>query len=263
MRIGESFDTVMRLLVLALVAVTTVIGGRASSQELDALRVYSSNGVRSVLQEMQPEIERAIGRTLAFQFSTSRDLTDRISANEAFDVAILTPSLVNDLIAARKVVPDSRNEFARVGVGVGSRAGAPLKSVGTLDELRQTLLEAESIAFGQSGQSRRTNEASFEALGIADDMRRKTRLTGPGEAPGLVADGDIELVLTLVSELLREPGVQFLGPLPPEVQGYVDFAAGVSTNTPNRAPAAAFVEFLSTPAFIAELERNGLERIGP
>jgi molybdate transport system substrate-binding protein len=263
MRFGASFGIVLRLLPFALVAATTVIGGRALSQDDDALRVYSSNGVRSVLQGMQPEIERAIGRRLAFQFSTSRDLTDRISADEAFDVAVLTPSLIDDLIAVRKVVPDSRNEFARVGVGVGSRAGAPVKSVGTLNELRQTLLEAETIAFGQSGQSRRTNEASFEALGIADDMRAKTRLTGPGEAPILVANGDIELVLTLVSELLREPGVQFLGPLPPDVQGYVDFAAGVSANTPDAGSAEAFVEFLSTPAFIAELERNGLEPIDP
>jgi len=234
----------------------------AFAQQPEALRVYSSNGVRVVLQEMRPQIEEAIGRQLAFEFSTSRTLTDRIAANEPFDVAVLTPSLIEELSALQKILPGSQAEFARVGIGVGARAGAPAKRVGTLDELRQTFLEAQSIAFGANGQSRRTNEASFEALGIADEMRGKTTLTGAGEAPVLVADGQIEIVLTLVSELLREPGVQFLGPLPPEVQGYVHFAAGVSATVRSPDAAEAFVSYLSTPAFIASLEKHGLGPVG-
>lgn len=253
----------MRYLLSALFAAIAIASSWASAQDDDVLRVYSSNGVRIVLQEMQPQIEQAIGRRLTFQFSTSRNLTDRIAANEAFDVAILTPSLIDELTELRKMVPESRNEFARVGIGVGSRQGTPVASVETLDELRQTLVEAESVAFGANGQSRRTNEASFETLGIGDEMRSKTRLTGAGEAPVLVAEGEIELVLTLVSELLREPGVQFLGPLPLEVQGYVDFAAGVSAGALDPGAAGEFISFLSTPAFIATLEKHGLEPRGP
>ena len=253
----------MRYLLSAVVAAIAIASSWVLAQDSDALRVFSSNGVRIALQEMQPQIEQAIGRRLVFQFSTSRDLTDRIAANEAFDVAILTPSLIDELTALRKMVPESRNEFARVGIGVGSRQGALIKSVGTLNQLRQTFLEAESVAFGANGQSRQTNEASFETLGIEDEMRSKTRLTGAGEAPVLVAEGEIELVLTLVSELLREPGVQFLGPLPPEVQGYIDFAAGVSTGALDPDTAGAFASFLSTPVFITTLEKHGLEPIGP
>ena len=233
------------------------------AQETGELRVYSSNGVRVVLQELQPQIEQATGRRLVFEFSTSRNLTGRLAADEAFDVAVLTPSLIDELTELRKIVPESRNEFARVGIGVASRRGTPVKPVATLDELRQTFLEAESVAFGASGQSRRTNEASFEVLGIGDAMRSKTRLTGAGEAPVLVADGEIELVLSLVSELLREPGIQFLGPLPAEVQGYVDFEAGASTGALDPDAAGAFISFLSTPVFIASLEKHGLEPIGP
>ena len=253
----------MDCLKTALLAVTLLGSGTVVAQDGDVLRVYSSNGVRVVLQEMQPQIEQAIGRRLEFEFSTSRDLTDRIAADEAFDVAVLTPRLLDELTDAEKVAPDSRRQFAQVGIGVASRRGTPAKAVGTLDELRQTFLEAESIAFGARGQSRRTNEASFETLGISDEMRGKTRLTGAGEAPVLVADGEIELVLSLVSELLREPGIQFLGPLPAEVQGYVDFEAGVSAKARDSRAASAFIDFLSTPAFIASLERHGLESIEP
>ncbi len=244
-------------------AALSLVGSGALAQDEGVLNVYSSNGVRIVLQEMQPQIEQAIGRRLTFQFSTSRNLTDRIAADEAFDVAILTPSLIDGLVEQRKIVPASRSEFARVGIGVASRRGTPIKPVGTLDELRQTFLEAESVAFGASGQSRRTNEASFETLGIAAQMQRKTRLTGPGEGPVLVADGEIELVLSLVSELLREPGIQFLGPLPAEVQGYVDFAAGVSADAADPDGARALIGYLANPAFVEALGRHGLEPIAP
>jgi len=248
---------------LGTLATALALCSSALAQHSEALRVYSSNGVRVVLQEMLPQIEEAIGRNLVFEFSTSRTLTDRIAANEAFDVAILTPSLIDELSALQKILPGSQTEFAQVGIGVGSRAGAPARSVGTLDELRQTFLEAESIAFGANGQSRRTNEASFEALGIADEMRNKIRLTGAGEAPVLVAEGEIDLVLTLVSELLREPGVQFLGPFPPEIQGYVHFVAGVSASASDPDATEAFVSYLSAPAFIASLEKHGLGPVSP
>ena len=159
--------------------------------------------------------------------------------------------------------PGSRNEFAQVGIGVGSRQGTPAKSVDTLEDLRQVFLEAESVAYGANGQSRRSNEASFQTLGINAEMQSKARLTGPGEAPGLVAEGEIELVLTLVSELLREPGVQLLGPLPPEVQAYVHFEAAMSRSTEDPDTARALINFLSTPAFGAALRNNGLEPIAP
>ena len=248
---------------LGTLAVALAMCGSALAQNTETLRVYSSNGVRVVVEEMRPQIEEAIGSSLVIEFSTSRTLADRIAAGDPFDVAILTPSLIDELYALGKILPGSQTEFARGGIGVGSRAGTAAKPVGTLDELRQTFLEAESIAFGANGQSRRTNEASFEALGIADEVQGKIRLTGAGEAPVLVADGEVELVLTLVSELLREPGIQFLGPLPPELQGYVYFAAGVSASASDPDAAQAFISYLSSPAFVASLENHGLEPVSP
>ncbi|MFL2546630.1 MAG: molybdate ABC transporter substrate-binding protein [Candidatus Rariloculaceae bacterium] len=245
--------------IFALAAV--LAAGWALAQTEEALRVYSSNGVRVVLQEMQPQIEQAIGQRISFELSTSRTLVEQIESGEHFDVALLTPALIDGLIASQHVNAGSRQDFARVGIGVGSREGTPATSVATLDDLRQTFLAAKSIAFGANGQSRITNEGSFETLGIADEMRPKTRLTGAGEAPGLVAEGEIELVLTLVSELLREPGVQFLGPLPAEVQGYVDFSAGTSATTGDAAASEALIAYLYSPAFIESLEKHGLEPI--
>jgi molybdate transport system substrate-binding protein len=231
------------------------------AQGSDVLTVYASNGVRVVLEELQPRIEQVIGKQLSYEMSTSRTLVERIEAGEAFDVAILTPALVDGLIASGNVKLNTRNTFSQVGIGVASREGTPVKSVATLNDLRDTLLDAESVGFGANGQSRRTNEASFETLGIAEQMRGKTRLTGAGEAPGLVAEGELELVLSLVSEVVRHPGIQYLGPLPAEVQGYVQFASGLSAGTEDPTTAQSFIAFLSAPEFRAVLEKHGLEAI--
>ena len=114
----------MKFLLSALAAVTAAANMCALAQDSGVVRVLSSNGVRVVLEEMQPQIEQSIGRRLAFEFSTSRTLTNRIEAGEAFDVAILTPRLIDELISLQKVTPGSSNEFARVGIGVGSPTGS-------------------------------------------------------------------------------------------------------------------------------------------
>jgi molybdate transport system substrate-binding protein len=128
-----------------------------------------------------------------------------------------------------------------------------------MDDLRRVLLEATSVAYGASGQSRRTNEAAFEKLGIADAVHPKVRLTGPGEAPALVAAGEVDVVMTLVSELKREPGLQYLGPLPAEVQAYIDFAAGMAATVRDLAAAQALLDLLASPEVAGALESHGLE----
>ena len=253
----------MRSLFYALIVAGPFLSPYVVAQDSAALRVYSSNGVRIVLEEMRPQIEAAIGKPLSFQFSTARTLVQQLTDGAEFDVAVLTPALIDELIDAGRVAAGSRIDVARVGIGVGARQGTPARSVATPDELRSTLLAAGSVAFGANGQSRQTNEASFATLGITDAMRAKVRLTGPGEAPALVAAGEVDLVLTLISELLREPGVQFLGPLPAEVQAYIRFAAGTSAEAHDRAAAAAFVRVLSTADFAVALERHGLEPVTP
>jgi molybdate transport system substrate-binding protein len=227
-----------------------------------AVRVLSSNGVKSVVVLLQPDIERAIGRPLLIEFSTASSLKTKIETGEAFDVAILTPALVDDLIAQGRVAADSRADFARAGVGVGVRQGAPVADVSTPDALKNTLLNATSVVFTADGQSRNTIDLAFERLGIAEAMRPKTILKGPGEGPEVVAAGEAELVLTLVSEILPVPGLQFLGPLPDDLQAYVSFTAGRGIDSTESEAADALLEYLSGPTMAAALDAHGLEAAG-
>jgi molybdate transport system substrate-binding protein len=225
------------------------------------LRVASTNGVRGVLLELEAALETAVGRPIEFELSTARTLAARLAEGEPFDVALLTPSLIDELDRGGWVAASTRRDFARVGVGVGVAEGASYAGVATADALRATLLAAGSVAYGANGQSRQTNEAAFEALGIADAVRSKARLTGPGEAPRLVAAGEIDLVLTLVSELLHEPSVQFLGPLPAELQAYITFTAAMSARSTQSDAAAEFLRQLGSAEFQTTLQRHGLEPV--
>jgi molybdate transport system substrate-binding protein len=221
-----------------------------------AVRVLSTNGVKSAIEDLEPDLERAIGHPLAIEFSTSAALKTRIEQGEAFDVTILTSALVDDLIRQGKVSAGGRVDVGRVGVGIGAKASAPRVDVSTAEAFKKTLLDAKSVAFTADGASRATIDRAFERLGITSVMKPKFVLKGPGEAPAAVAAGEAEYVLTLASEIAPEPGVQLLGPLPAEVQGYVSFSAGRSPAARDARAADALLRQLVDPAVRASLKTH-------
>jgi len=151
--------------------------------------------------------------------------------------------------------------FARSGVGIGAASSDVERDVSTIDAMRATLLAAESVTLTADGQSRRVSEAAFEALGIVEQMERKIVLVGPGEGPHVVARGEAELVLTLISEIVPIEGLELVGPFPAELQDYVSFAAGISSASTQTAAARQLLEQLTSPAMIRALEPHGMEAL--
>jgi molybdate transport system substrate-binding protein len=235
----------------------------ANAQNSEVLRVLSSNGVRAAVEDMQAALEQELGLRLDIEFSTAAALARRIEGGEPFDVAILTPALIDTLVAGQKITANSKANFARTGIGIGARDGAIPTDLSTLDNMRDLLLAAESVAFTAEGQSRAAIDAAFERMGITDAMRGKSLLLGPGQAPGAVAAGQAELVLTLISEIVPVESLELLGPFPDEVQSYVTFAAGSSTATRAEAAARAFLAQLGAPVMTQALLAQGLEKADP
>lgn len=254
-----------RSLDLAIVAVLLANGACAGVQEpapeSTTLRLLSSNGVRAAIEAVQPQLETATGLRLSSEFSTAAALKREIDAGEPFDVAILTPALVDDLVAQGRAVAESRSDLARVGVGVGAREGAPRSDVSTPEALKQTLLDAKVVAYTAEGQSRATVNKAMSQLGIAAEVDAKSMLTGPGEGPGAVAAGKADLVMTLISEILI-PGVQLLGPFPPEMQNYIVFTAVRSPNARNVEGADSLLRYLTGPEVAGAMKTHALEPIG-
>jgi molybdate transport system substrate-binding protein len=234
--------------------------GPGPATEAAPLRLLSSNGVRAAIEAAQPQIEMALGLRLSAEFSTATALKRRIDAGEPFDVTILTPALIDDLVTQNKAVADSRADLARVGVGVGARDGAPRSDVSTPEALKRTLLDAKVVAYTAEGQSRATVDRALAQLGIVDIVAAKSMLTGPGEGPRAVAAGKADLVMTLISEILI-PGVQLLGPFPAEMQNYIVFTAARSPNARSAEAANALLRYLAGPDAAEILKAHALEPI--
>jgi molybdate transport system substrate-binding protein len=224
------------------------------------LRVMISDGMKTVVEELTPQIEHAMGRKLAVQFNSSKNLRDKIQAGEPFDAAILTSDVLDDLIKQGKIAPAGRAEISRTGLGVGVRAGAPKPDIRTPDALKKTLLAAKSISFNPTGASAAHTYDMFSRMGITDAVKPKLMLDAEAGRPQMnVAGGKTELVISLIPEIRFFPGVDLVGPIPPDYQSYVNFAGGIAANARDAEGAKALIQFLTGPAVVPVLKAKGME----
>ena len=230
----------------------------ASSAPAAELRLLASNGVKAAVEALKPQLEQATGSTLSIEFSTAATLRERIEKGEAFDVAILTDDAMDALVKAGKVSP-MLTKLARVGIGVGYRQGAAKPDVRTAAAMKQSLLNAQAIAYTGNGASRPAIDTMIERLGIAKEMRAKSHLTAAGSAPASVGKGESDLVLTLISEILPEPGVELAGPLPADFQAYLGFSVATSPKAAGDARAAKTIAVLHGSAAAATYKAKGME----
>src|SRR5260370_3830826 len=155
-----------------------------------AVRVLASNGVQGALNDIIPKCEHAVGHPLAVEFGTTATLKPRIEGGEAFDFTVLTSEAIDALIKEGKIAADSRANVARVGIGIGIRAGSPKPDVSMPEALKKTLLNAKSITYAAAGASRPPTDKMLSAMGIADALKPKTfLLTGAEETSAALRDG--------------------------------------------------------------------------
>jgi molybdate transport system substrate-binding protein len=249
----------MRKLILrsALAAVAFCLS--ASAAHAGQIRVLASTGMQAAVEALKPQFEKASGDTLSVEFSTTATLRDRIEKGEAFDVAVLTDEAIDALIKSDALDASSRAELARVGMGVAYRKGAKKPDVATAASLKKTLLDAKSVAYTGNGATRPLIDKMFDGMGIANEMKAKANLTPPASAPAAVAEGKSDIVISLVSEFVAEPGVAVAGMLPAEYQSFIQFAAVKGAKSANAKGADAFVKFLDGKSAEATYKAKGME----
>jgi molybdate transport system substrate-binding protein len=248
----------VRTLSLATLGVAAVLS--MSSARAADIKVLASNGVKSALEELAPAFERDTGNKLVISFGLAAALKRQIESGEVFDVAILTSAGIEDLAKQGKIDGASRAAIARSGVGIGIRKGGPRPDIGTPDALKRTLLAAKSITWAKEGQSGIYFAGLLEKIGIAEQMKPKVVPAASGVEVGkLVAGGQVELGVILVNELMAAPGVEVLGPLPPELQNYTVFHAGVGAGSKDSSAAKALIKFLTAPAAGTVFKAKGQE----
>jgi molybdate transport system substrate-binding protein len=248
-----------RLLPVAALTVLTSLASLAGAQTT-ALRVLCSNGMRAVVEDLKPQLERAAGQPLTIEYGTSAAVRRKIESGAGFDVAVLTVEVIDALAKGGKVAPASVAAIGRSPVGVGVREGAAVPDLATADGVKKAFLDAKSVTWVGSGAARAPVDKMLASLGIADAVAAKLALAQSVEE-GLdrVADGKSDLAVMLASELLPATGVKYAGAFPAPYKSYVSFAGAAGAGTHARAAADRFVAALRAPATLNTYAANGME----
>jgi molybdate transport system substrate-binding protein len=230
--------------------------GTAQAAELTVL---TSQGVVSAVRDLAPAFEKASGHKVMVSFEAGPSLMNKVNANAPADLVTHYPSAVDDLIKQGKVLAGTRTDFARGGVGLAVKSGAPKPDIGTPEAFKRAMLAAKSVAYSRAGASGLYMAKLMERLGIADAMRPKTRLVDGVPVAEIVAKGEAELGMQQINVLLPIAGVDYVGPLPGDLQDYVEFAAGVLTVSKEPEAAKAFTRFISSVEAVPLIKKSGME----
>jgi molybdate transport system substrate-binding protein len=226
------------------------------------LKVLTAGAFKQVLVAAQPDFERRTGHKLSIDNDTAGALQRRIGGGEAFDLVVSSPASLQPLRQAGKLADETPPALARVGIGVAVKPGTPVPPLATVDDFRRLLLQAKSIAMidpAAGGSSGIYLAQLFEKWGIADQVKAKAVLVQGGLVAERVMNGQAEVAVHQISEILAVPGVVLVGPLPAEIQNYTVYAGAVSAQAREGAAARQLLEALRSPATAELLKAKGME----
>jgi len=223
---------------------------------MSGIKVLSTIGMRTVLDEVTPAFERQNGVTVTRVYDSSVALMKRIDAGETGDAAVFTAGAIDELIARGTIA--TRTDLTRSFVGIAVRKGAPRPDISTPEAFRKTMLAAKSIARSETGASGLYFAGLIARLGLADALNPKI-IVQDGIVGRIAARGEAEIAVQQISELMQADGIDIVGPLPDELQSITVFSAGVFKNTAAADLATAYVAHLASPAFAAVIRLKGME----
>jgi molybdate transport system substrate-binding protein len=181
-----------------------------------------------------------------------------IDAGAIYDTAVSTSPVIDSLIKEGKLRADSRADVAYPVIGVGVRAGAPKPDIGTVEAFKRALLNAKSVAHSATGASGDHLKSIIERLGIAEEMKSKLRPMSADAIAQAVPSGQAEMIVVTAS-VIMVPRVDYVSPLPPELQFYNRFAAAVTANASETDASKQFIKLLSSPSAVGIYKTHGME----
>jgi len=248
--------TLERLAIAALVMLSPI---KAKAADIHVLVPPNMQGI---LTRLAPEFERASGHRLVIAYAPAPAVKDKVSAGSDADVAITLRPLMDDLNKSGKLkgIADVGRSFIAVAV----RAGATKPDISTLDAFKRTLLAAKSITYSdppKGGISGVYTARLIERLGLAADLKAKTKLVPPGDGSLVeaVTTGEAQIGIDQLSSLINKPGIDVVGNLPKEADVDIVMAAGVTSASTQPDAAQSLVQFLISPAGAAVVKDNGMQ----
>jgi len=225
------------------------------------IKILTSNSTLPVLDTLIPVYEKSSGNTVTVSADSAKAMVARIRGGESGDVLVLGNGAVKELTEAGFINGATRRGFARAIVGVGVRSGTPHPDISSVDAFRKTLLAARAIAHTVHGASGMYIPTLLEKLGIAAEMKAKT-VTRPGGYIGkVVVEGQADIALQQIPELLAVPGLDCVGPVPDAVQKSFETSIALFSNGTQAAAAQAMADFFANPVNTPLFREKGLEHV--
>jgi molybdate transport system substrate-binding protein len=253
----------IRICLTAVLAAAIMQGLMPQSAEAAEIKVISGGAFKTVLTALVAQYQTESGNTVAVTYRTIGQHMKLIaSGEETFDVAVLTPEAIEALAKEGKVAP-GRTDLAKTGVGVVVKAGTPLPDISTVEAFKKTLLAAKSVAYidpAAGGSSGIYVGKLLERLGIAKEVNAKAVLVHGGEVATHIVDGEAEIGIHQISEILAVKGAVLVGPLPAAIQNFTVYSAGVAAS--DGAAAKSLVKYLSGPHALSIIKAKGMEPAG-
>jgi len=246
----------MNILFVVAIAASLMLPAMTNAAEI---RVLSTQATEEAYRELVPQFEMATGHKVSTIFTGTLDVQKRLAAGENYDMIIMAGPAIDAQIKVGKAVAGSRVDIAKSGVAVGVPAGAPKPDISTTEALKKTVLAAKSIGYS-TGPSGVYIMNLFERLGVADQVKDKLKQTPTGVFVGtIIANREVEIGFQQVSELGNFPGVDYVGPLPADVQQTTVFSSGIIVDAKEPEAAKALVKFLTTSEAGAAFKKRGME----
>jgi molybdate transport system substrate-binding protein len=224
------------------------------------IKLLASGAVKDAYLELLPKFEKASGHKVTAAWSSTTDIRKRVAAGEVADLVILGNSGTEELIKQGKLVASTRAIFAKSGISIAVRSGAPKPDISSADALIKSVLAAKSVAYSE-GASGTYLVGMFQKLGIYDQVKSKASIAKANEPVGeKLVRGEAEIGFHQISELIPVKGIQIVGPLPAELQYITVFSGGVHSEAKQPDAAKALIKFLTTPAVGKSIKKHGLNR---
>ena len=219
----------------------------------------SSMATRHILADLARDYEVLTGARVEFRSMGGVEAAKLARAGEPADIVALASKVMRDLEAEGHVAPGSIKDVARSEIAIAVPAGLPPPGLESEQAVREAVVKARRICYS-TGPSGDHFKALCEKWGLADSVLAHALKAPPGvPVATLVAQGDADLGIQQLSELIGQPGIEVVGPLPPEIQAVTIFSAGVSTTSAERAAANALVAYLTSAEARGAIRRYGME----
>lgn len=222
------------------------------------IHVISTVAYKEAYVELVPAFEKATGHKVWTQWAPTVEVLRRVKAGEAVDLVLMAASGIEDLAKSGKVEPCSAVPFVKSGIGIAVRAGVPKPDVSSAEAFKRAMLAARSVAYS-TGPSGNYLAGLFERMGIASELKAKTKIVQGIPVGDVVAKGDAEIGFQQIPEILPVQGIQYLGPLPAEIQYITRFTAGIHASAKQADAARAWVKFLKSTEAAEHYRKHGLE----